>query len=213
VEPEKTPREQAEDLISLLVPDWRPTSRQGLWAIRIGIVLSLLVAIGYAYDITLWDWIKLLVVPGVIAGVGIWFNHQQRERELGIAREQREQDTKIAASRTHDEALQAYLVDQMGRLVLDKETQLGKSKEDDEVRTLARAWTLTVLTRLELDRLRKRSVVQFLYEAKLITKDRNVLDLQEAFLNFANLNGANLTGVNLHGVSLTKAMMHGTELG
>jgi uncharacterized protein YjbI with pentapeptide repeats len=192
---------------------WRPTRRQLLWAGAAVTILVVAVLIGYRYGITLWDWIKLLVVPGVIAGVGIWFNHQQRERELGIAREQREQDTKIAASRTHDEALQAYLVDQMGRLLLDKETQLGKSKEDDEVRTLARAWTLTVLTRLELDGLRKRSVVQFLYEAKLITKDRNVLDLREAFLNFANLNGANLTGVNLHGVSLTKAMMHDTELG
>jgi uncharacterized protein YjbI with pentapeptide repeats len=60
---------------------------------------------------------------------------------------------------------------------------------------------------------RKRSVVQFLYEAKLITKGHVVIDLREAFLNFVNLNGANLTGVNLRGVNLTKAMMNRTELG
>jgi hypothetical protein len=59
----KTPRERAKDLISLLVADWRPTPWQGLWAIRIGIVLGLLVAIGYYYGVTLWDWIKLLIVP------------------------------------------------------------------------------------------------------------------------------------------------------
>jgi hypothetical protein len=30
--------------------------------------LTIAVLIGYRYDITLWDWIKLLVVPAVIAG-------------------------------------------------------------------------------------------------------------------------------------------------
>ena len=64
----QTPRERAEDLIRLLVPDWRPTPRQALWAIRIALVLRLLVAIGYSYGITLWDWIKpLVVVPVEIA--------------------------------------------------------------------------------------------------------------------------------------------------
>jgi len=63
----KTPRERAENLIRLLVPEWRPTPWQGLWAIRIGTVLGLLVAIGYSYGVTLWDWLKLLIVPAVIA--------------------------------------------------------------------------------------------------------------------------------------------------
>jgi uncharacterized protein YjbI with pentapeptide repeats len=213
VEPEKTPRDRAEDLISLLL-GWRPTPQHGVWVLRLAVVLVVLVAIGHAYNVTLLDWLKLLIVPAVIAGVGIWFNYQQRERELGIAREQREQDTKIAEIRTNDEALQAYF-DQMGRLLLDKDTQLGKSEEGAEVRTLARAWTLTVLTRLGSDGLRKRSVVQFLYEAKLLTKDRTTLDLREAFLNFAKLNGSdfNLTGVNLHGASLTKVTMNAANLG
>ena len=213
MEPEKTPRDRAEDLISLLL-GWRPTPQHGVWVLRLAVVLVVLVAIGHAYNVTLLDWLKLLIVPAVIAGVGIWFNYQQRERELGIAREQREQDTKIAEIRTNDEALQAYF-DQMGRLLLDKDTQLGKSEEGAEVRTLARAWTLTVLTRLGSDGLRKRSVVQFLYEAKLLTKDRTTLDLREAFLNFAKLNGSdfNLTGVNLHGASLTKVTMNAANLG
>ena len=213
MEPEKTPRDRAEDLISLLL-GWRPTPQHGVWVLRLAVVLVVLVAIGHAYNVTLLDWLKLLIVPAVITGVGIWFNHQQRERELGIAREQREQDTKIAEIRTNDEALQAYF-DQLGRLLLDKDTQLGKSEEGAEVRTLARAWTLTVLTRLGSDGLRKRSVVQFLYEAKLLTKDRTTLDLREAFLNFAKLNGSdfNLTGVNLHGASLTKVTMNAANLG
>ena len=80
MEQEKTPRERAGDLISLLVSDWRPTPRQSLWAIRITIVLAVLVAVGYAYDITLWDWAKLLIVPAAIAVAGIWFNAQQSDR-------------------------------------------------------------------------------------------------------------------------------------
>jgi len=67
------------------------------------------VLIGYRYDITLWDWLKLLIVPVVIAGGGLWFNRQQREREIEIARQQREQELEIAERRTQDEALQAYL--------------------------------------------------------------------------------------------------------
>jgi hypothetical protein len=48
--------------------------------------LTVSILIGYRYGITLWDWIKLLVVPAVIAGGGSWFNRQQHERELEIAR-------------------------------------------------------------------------------------------------------------------------------
>jgi hypothetical protein len=85
VEPEKTPRGRAENLKRGLVSDWRPTPQQGLWAIRIGIALGLLVAIGYPYGITLWDWAKLLIVPAVIAAGGLWFNAQQRDRERQLA--------------------------------------------------------------------------------------------------------------------------------
>jgi predicted membrane-bound spermidine synthase len=164
VPPDKTPRERAEDLIRLLVP-WRPTTRQGLWAIRIGIVLGLLVAIGYSYGVTLWDWIKLLIVPAVIAGGGLWFNRQQRERELEIAREQREREQRIANERAQDEALQGYL-DGMSQLLTDKERPLHKAQTSDSLSTVARARTLTVLGRL--DGGRKRSVLQFLFESGLI---------------------------------------------
>jgi hypothetical protein len=61
-----------------------------------------------------------------------------------IAREQREREVEIADRRAQDEALQAYL-EQIGQLLLEK--NLRDSKEGDEVRTLARARTLTVLRR------------------------------------------------------------------
>jgi hypothetical protein len=122
VEPEKTSRERVEDLISLLVSDWRPTLQQRVWAIRVALVTGVLVALGYAYGITLWDWAKLLIIPAAIAAGGFWFNSQQRDRELEIAREQREQELGIAERCTQDEALQAYL-DQMSDMLIPNNDQ------------------------------------------------------------------------------------------
>jgi hypothetical protein len=221
VEPEKTPRERAGDLITLLVPDWRPTSRQGLWVIRICIVLSLLVAIGYAYDITLWDWIKLLIVPTAIAAGGLWFNRQQQERGL-----------EMESQRAQDATLQAYL-DQMGQLLLDKDKPLRQSNEGDEVSTLARSLTLTALS--QLDGKRKGTLIQFLSEAKLIqgkpgmgsgepgwtqrrpiigltSADLSDIELSYADLNYVMLGEANLRGANLRGADLSNAVLFDTDL-
>ena len=205
MEPEKIPRERTEDLISLLVPDWRPTRQEVLWAIRLAIVFGVLIAIGYRYDITLWDWLKLLIVPVVIAGGGIWFNRQQRQREL-----------EIAERRTQDDALQAYL-DQMSAMLIPNKDQpsLYKARPGDGLSSVARARTLTVLPRLDGNR--KARVVQFLYESGLISGRRPVLDLRGADLRKvsligANLRGANLSRADLRGAALAAANLNGTYL-
>jgi len=169
-----------------------------LWAIRLGIVLSLLVAIGYSYGITLWDWIKLLIVPVVIAGGGLWFNTQLRVRELHIANE-----------RAQDEALQAYL-DQMSQLLTDKERPLRMAQPGDDLSAVARARTLTVLTRL--DPTRKSSVLRFLYESRLIIKDHVVVDLRKADLRNARLIDADLSGADLSEAYLDDASLFHTDL-
>ena len=59
----KTTREREEDLIRLLVPDWRPTPRQVLWAIRIVfvfvLVLGILTLVGRPVDMTLEEFATL----------------------------------------------------------------------------------------------------------------------------------------------------------
>jgi hypothetical protein len=212
VEPEKTPRERVEDLIRLLVPDWRPTTQQDLWAIRIGIVLGLLVTIGYSYGVTLWDWIKLLIIPAAIAGAGLWFNTQQRERE-------REREQRIADNRAQDDSLQAYL-DGMSQLLTDKDQPLRSAQPGDSRSTLARARTLTVLPRLDGDR--KRSVLQFLYESDVISRDTRVINLAEADLRgaklyysiwtYIDLSGSDLSGSDLSGSDLSGTILHGSNL-
>jgi Pentapeptide repeats (8 copies) len=219
VESEKTPRERAEELMNLLVPDWRPTPRQVLWTIRIGVVLSLLFAIGHAYDVTLWDWLKLLIVPAVIAAGGLWFNQQQKRREL-----------ETAARNANDDALRAYF-DQITQLILDKD--LRRTKPSSEVRVLARSRTLSLLERLEPHQ--KRSVLRFLCEAGLIDRysggyftqtiseelenGRNPV-IQLAGAEFLprpdNLTsdppGTKLTAVDLTGAELTNANLQRVDL-
>jgi uncharacterized protein YjbI with pentapeptide repeats len=188
---------------------WQLTRRHVLWAVGIIAFLTVSVFIGYRYGITLWDWIKLLIVPAVIAGGGLWFNRQQRERELEIAREQREQEVAIAERRAQDEALQAYL-DQMSHLLLEK--KLRNSEEDAEIRALARAHTLRVLR--QLDPNRKRNVLEFLYQSKLITRSHRVILLWGANLHRASLQEiflveADLSALPREQVSWLDAMVHG----
>ena len=201
MEPEKTPRERAKDLISLLVP-WRPTTWQGLWAIRIilaiVVVLGLLTLVGQPFGITLWDWLDLLIIPAVLAIGGYLFTRSEN-RATRVAAEQRAQD----------EALQAYL-DGMSQLVTDKDRPLHRSPRSDRLRTVARARTLTVLSRLDGDR--KARVMQFLYESVLINIKHPVVDLTGADLSSANLRTSSLSGASLVYADLHSADLHGAWL-
>jgi uncharacterized protein YjbI with pentapeptide repeats len=186
--------------------DWPPKIRQVVWLLRSAAVLALLtvfILIGYRYGITLWDWIKLLIVPAVIAGGGLWFNAQQREREQHVEKE-----------REQAEALQTYL-EQISQLLVDRERPLHKAQPGDSLSTVARATTLNVLLRLDGER--KRSVLLFLAEANLIGKSRPTIplggaDLREALLHYADLSNTNLSGIDLSGASLFFANLYETDL-
>jgi Pentapeptide repeats (8 copies) len=184
-------------------PRWQPTRKQLLWAGAVVALLTVAVIIGYRYGITLWNWLKLLIVPAVIAGAGLWFNAQQREREQAIARQ-----------RAQDEALQAYLDKMTDLLVVHK---LSKPQDDEDkrqgetIRRVAWARTKTMLRRLDGDR--KGAVLRFLNEAKLIEKGRPVIgSLVGAHLVDANLKGSVLRDTALQGVHLTGADLSGADL-
>jgi uncharacterized protein YjbI with pentapeptide repeats len=133
----------------------------------------------------------------------------QRERDREIEQAQRERELEVGNQRAQDDAAQVYL-DQMAGLLLDEARPLRGSTEGDEVRILARARTLTVLSRL--DGARKGDVVQFLYESDLITHEPPLVDLTGANLTSATLGGASLSGANLSGVNLREAYLGGVNL-
>jgi len=142
---------------------------------------------------------KLLIVPLVIAGIGIWFNSQQRAGE-----------TQSAERRAEDDALEAYLND-MTTLMVDK--ALRKAQLGDDLSTAVRARTLTVLNRL-FRSVHNREVLRFLYESKLIgtTEDHPVVNLRGAALPELYAPGANLQGVNLPLTNLSDAMLPDAQL-
>jgi hypothetical protein len=168
---------------------------------------------------TVWDVFKVLAVPITVGAAVPLLNWLQKKRELDVADQ-----------RAQDDALQAYL-DQMAQLMLLEEADktkperfkpkpLRKSLQGDEVRILARARTLTVLRRLDSGR--KRSVLDFLYEAELINAHAPIIllgspDLQysAADLSGADLRGAFLRGAFLGGITganLSEADLHGADL-
>jgi hypothetical protein len=194
-----TPRERASKFIKDLVPDGRPSREQVLWAIRIAIVLVALLAIfvliANLSSVSVLPLVQLLVtasIPIVIAVAGSRYTQQQAQ----------------------DAALQAFL-DHMSELQANKEQPLHSAQPFDSVSTVARARTLTVLPRL--DGSRKWSVLQYLYESKLIKNETLVFflegaDLSGAYLRGADLSEANLTGANLSGADLKGAYLRGVIL-
>jgi uncharacterized protein YjbI with pentapeptide repeats len=166
---------------------------------------------------TVWDWLHLLsalAIPVVLAAAGLWFTAQQDQRQQQIETDRAEQaqkiedqrakaERKLAEQRAQDEALQAYL-DQMGTFLLEKD--LRNAQQDSEVRTLARARTLTVLERLDPGR--KTAVMRFLSEASLVTS--GISDISEKAMSGSielnevlkkapviSLSGADLSGTDL----------------
>jgi uncharacterized protein YjbI with pentapeptide repeats len=140
---------------------------------------------------TVWDLLQLLIVPLMLVAIGLVFSLQQDARQQRVENQRAAAERELAEQRAQDEALQAYL-DQMGDLLLAKDG-LRESAKDSEVRTLARARTLTVLSRL--DSARKERLLQFLYEAGLLHQAKPVI----------NLNGADLSSIDLHMNNLSGA--------
>jgi uncharacterized protein YjbI with pentapeptide repeats len=178
---------------------------------------------------TAWDWMQLFIVPLVLTVLGLSFaiaqqvvanlqqDLQQQRAETRSAQQaqkienQRAQaERELAAQRAQDERLQAYL-DQMSNLLLEKD--LRASKEDSEVRTLARVRTLTALE--SLDPSRKTAVVQFLAEAGLVQSVDGrdpIIGLSGAELSGANLSRANLSGADLRSADLRSANLRSANL-
>lgn len=169
---------------------------------------------------TLWDWMQLLIIPFVIAVAGYAINLTISRGEQAATEQRAKSEREIAEDNQREAALQAY-IDKMSELL--QHGKLRESQPEDEVRTIARVRTLTVLHRL--DKERKNSVLQFLFESGLISKNDSLVkllganfssidlfqyhihnaDLSGAVLIEANLGGAFLQGTNLQSANLTRA--------
>jgi uncharacterized protein YjbI with pentapeptide repeats len=159
------------------------------------------------HGMTVRNWLELLVVPLVLAGVGFWFAAQQDDRQRRTEERRAELEREIEDQRAQHATLQAYL-DQMGTLLLERD--LRTSDEDSDVRRLAQARTLVVLDALGSDRIDR--VLRFLEETELSQAEPNgqppIVSLKYAVLRDFELGGKQL----LRGTDLTQAWLTGSDL-
>jgi uncharacterized protein YjbI with pentapeptide repeats len=148
-------------------------------------------------DKTVWDWLQLLIVPLVLGVIGFYFTSSQEYAHQQEFEEQRLQNA----------ALQTYLAG-MRELLLDK--NLRDSKEDSEVRAVARAQTRSTLGQLSPEG--KGIAIQFLYEASLIDKEHPIVSLSHVGLRGVNLSQLDLSSADLTDADLSGADLHGTDL-
>jgi uncharacterized protein YjbI with pentapeptide repeats len=163
---------------------------------------------------TLWDWLQLFIVPTVLVITAFFFSLASNHNQAEVEKERNDTERSLAQQNQQEDLLQGYL-DSMSELLLNK--NLRTSELNTEVRNIARARTLTVLSRL--DGGRKGILIKFLHESGLISTGRtgSIIDLSQADLcdaNFirANLVGAQLSKADLSRANLTEARLSAADL-
>src|SRR5260221_81926 len=149
---------------------------------------------------TLWDWLNLLGVLAIPAVVGLgaaWYTVQQGKVS-----------TRENTDNQRETALQAY-IDKMSELLLEK--HLRTSQPEDEVRTIARVRTITILFQLNARRI--GYVFAFLHEAGLMSATSDsIISLSQANLSKVNLSQAILGKVDLSRADLSRALLVEADL-
>jgi uncharacterized protein YjbI with pentapeptide repeats len=168
---------------------------------------------------TLWDWLQLLVIPLALVAIAFGFDYFQGERDQQREDRRAARERGIAADGRREDALRAYL-QQMSGLMLER--NLRTSRPGSEVQAVARAFTLTVLRRL--DPSRKAVVVRFLAQAGLIGSELSawprILDFRHPHPRLParmpppkiDLNGADLRDAPLRRIDLAANSLEGADL-
>ncbi len=160
---------------------------------------------------TLWNWMELLAVPLFLLGSAWWLGTVLRDTSRDISSKHIEAEKSIAGERRSQDTLEAYYQDMMDMLLNSALRDAGK---DANVRNAAQARTLAALR--SMDGQRKGELLQFLYDAGLLSK-RRVIHLKGADLRNAQLAGASLSKAylwltNLAGANLERANLNGSDL-
>ena len=178
----------------------------GWGAIMVGIVGTYFFKwdTGFKDNGNLWSWLQLLFAPVLATALPLvireHFLDQLNPKPPGL-------EPPIADDHQQEAALQAYL-DRMSDLLLNK--SLRESQLGNNVREVARAWTLTALQRVGKNR--KGVVLQFLHKACLIYKGEVIIDLSGADLRWADLRHTKLNRADLSGVDLSAANLSNSDL-
>jgi uncharacterized protein YjbI with pentapeptide repeats len=149
---------------------------------------------------TLWDWLELIIVPAILAFGIYYLNSQNRERELEAQTKRSDDEKQLDIDKNREAWLQSYL-DKITELLLAH--NLRSSTNEDEVRSVARARTLTTLR--NLDAHRKGLLLQFLADTNLINAKNPIISMENMDLTAANLSYAKLNDISLAGANLQES--------
>lgn len=155
---------------------------------------------------TVWDFVQLLLVPVLVVIVA------EKVNDAANARQERE------AAEKYQEVIFTEFLKDTTKLLLEE--RMTDPEADPLAVTAMRARTLTVFR--ELHGKRKRHVMEFLRECKLINTLRPVVtlagadlqqtDLSDFYLWGVNLGGTDLRGANLREASLNTAILASADL-
>lgn len=152
---------------------------------------------------SLWDWLKALISPLIIAfgtiSIGI-FVQKRSEMENERNRERLEQEGSFAEDQHYQNVLRTYF-DQISLLVLNENWPIDLDDRNRQIVTLAHARTLTVFRELNPQRI--ALLVRFLIDSNLI---------KFITLRYAYLGGVNLFRINLSEVDLSEAYLVEADL-
>jgi hypothetical protein len=142
-----------------------------------------------------WEILKLLLVPIVLAIVGVWLNDSSAKREK----------------------MQSYLTSTTELAIKTAaDGKRAKIGDNPTLRSLVRLRTLMLLS--EIDAKSKRQVVEFLansdlhYQISLERADLRGADLSGLYLRDIDLRRANLKGANLNGTDLRGATLKDAQV-
>jgi Pentapeptide repeats (8 copies) len=197
-------------------PGRKPDLRSPAILAAIGIVATLLLASVVVMALLQTGDAKAIsenaAVIGALLALGGVFTTQlvnsaledRRAREARDIEAARAREThRLETMRAEVSALRTYF-EHMGKLLADPDRPLHHTMLGDAARTEARAHTLLILQGID-DPVRKRNLVEFLHQSRLIHSELPVVDLRGANLHEADLSHANLRGVDLSHANLSHA--------
>ncbi|MBO0783166.1 MAG: pentapeptide repeat-containing protein, partial [Ktedonobacteraceae bacterium] len=145
---------------------------------------------------TLWDWMQVMGVPLALLIAVTMITNGQRAAHVQFASNRQAETILINTENTlSDLLLHAKLV---------------QSRPGDEVRLVAHAHVLNALRQLDPER--KRYLIDFLYNANLISGHQPIVSLHDADISQVNLSHLNLFQVNLSGADLSDANFISADL-
>ena len=167
-------------------------------------------------DKTFWDWMHLLLVPGFILGATVFFNLEAEKRQNNLNLEAEKRENALSIERKKQEVVQNYL-SKMTELISSGQLIDPGNMTYRQTSIAAKALTQSALRDIKGDGDRKRQILEFLYDAQLVTYKP---DEQESIINMAGikLNEANLESlsfslpINLSKADLSKAKLKNSFL-